>query len=283
MAAVSALGPYVPRKPRLDRRNKDRRTPWTDAAVRTSPVLSVQRDVVGEHGVRAEVLQRRLLRMAFDVHDGPMQDLIAMGYGLNTLRTQVAAAIGGENVISLAPAFDDLVVQLAATERTLRSMMFSLEQNAASHIDLLAIVDEQTETFKRHSSVEVEVITEGDLELHTDSQRIAVERILQESLSNIAKHADADNVTIHLRGTGISLLLQIRDDGRGFDPNTSRRIGSTHIGLDAMRERLELLGGTLDIDSRHGGPTTITANINKWRPTEKAEPHYQATEIALSA
>jgi signal transduction histidine kinase len=220
--------------------------------------------------VGAEALERRLLRMAFDVHDGPMQDLIAMGYGLNALRAQVAAAVGEGKVASLAPVFDELSVQLAATERTLRSMMFSLEENAASRTDLLEIVAEHTAAFERHSSVGVEVVTEGDLELHTDSQLIAVERIVQESLSNIAKHAQATSVTIHMRGIGNSLLVQIRDDGRGFDPSCRRRAGSTRIGLVSMQERLELLGGSFNIDSRPGGPTTITATFEKWRPSMDA-------------
>lgn len=221
--------------------------------------------------------------MAFDVHDGPMQDLIAIGYGLGALKTQVADLVGDDGAASLTPAFDELAIQLAGTERTLRSMMFSLEENAAAQTDLLAIIAEHTDAFERHSSIAVEVITEGDLELYTDSQRIAVERILQESLSNIAKHADATNVTIHLRGIGNSLLLQVRDDGRGFQPDKRGRIGTAHIGLDAMRERLELIGGTLTIDSRPGGPTTITAMIEKWQPSQTLETEDPPAETALSA
>jgi len=106
----------------------------------------------------------------------------------------------------------------------------------------------------------------GDLELHTDSQRIAFVRVLQESLSNIAKHADAANVTIQLRDMQHSLLLQVRDDGRGFQSDDCCRSGTTHIGLDAMRERLQVIGSTLTVDSRAGGPTTITAVIEKWQP-----------------
>ena len=220
--------------------------------------------------------------MSFDVHDGPMQDLIAMGYGLNSLRLQVAAAVGAERVASLAPAFDDLSVQLSATERTLRSMMFSLEENAASRTDVLEIVAELTEAFRRHSEVAVEVMPEGDLELYTDSQRIAVERILQESLSNIAKHAAAANVTIHLRGTSETLLVQVRDDGRGFLPRTKKRIGSHHVGLEAMQERVELLGGTFAIDSRPGGPTTVTATVEKWRPVDSSTDRLTAVRLAVA-
>ena len=116
--------------------------------------------------------------------------------------------------------------------------MFSLEENAAARTDLLAVVAEHVETFKSHASAAVEVIAHGDLELCTDSQRIAAERVLRESLSNIAKHAGAASVTIQLRGTRDSLLLQVRDDGHGFEPGDRRRSGTARVGLDAMRERL---------------------------------------------
>jgi len=204
--------------------------------------------------------------MAFDVHDGPMQDLIAIGYRQRALQATVVDSPGSISADRLTAEFDQLGVQLAGTEKMLRSMMFSLEENAAAQTDLMAIVAEHANAFKRHAAAAVEVIADGDLELYTDSQRIAVERVLQESLSNIAKHADAANVTIQLRGTRHSLLLQVRDDGRGFQPGDCSRSGSTHIGLDAMRERLQLIGSTLTVDSRPGGPTTITAVIEKWQP-----------------
>jgi len=124
----------------------------------------------------------------------------------------------GDGADHLGAEFDELGVRLAETEKVLRSMMFSLEENAAARTDLLAVVAEHVETFKSHASAAVEVIAHGDLELCTDSQRIAAERVLRESLSNIAKHAGAANVTIQLRGTRDSLLLQVRDDGHGFEP-----------------------------------------------------------------
>jgi len=222
-------------------------------------------------GAKAEALRRRLLRMAFDVHDGPMQDLIAIGYRLRALRATVVGSTGSAVADRLAAEFDQLGGQLAGTEKTLCSMMFSLEANAAARTDLIEVVAEQANAFKRHTAAAVEVIVQGDLELPTDSQQIAFVRVLQESLSNIAKHADAANVTIELRGMQHSLLLQVRDDGRGFQPNRCHRRGTAHVGLAAMEERLQLIGSTLSVDSRAGGPTTITAMIEKWQPPLKQQ------------
>ena len=224
--------------------------------------------------------------MAFDVHDGPMQDLTAIGYRVRMLQTRVAKLVGGARQAdaSLATEFEELTNQLVGAEKTLRSMMFSLEENAAAQTDLLSIVAAYVERFEQHASAQVEVVAEGELELHTDSQRIVVERVLQESLSNIAKHAEAANVTIRLHGIGNVLRLEVCDDGRGFDPETTRRIGTNHIGLEGMRERLQLIGGTLTIDSRVGGPTTIVAELEKWQSAEPeaAEPATSETDSKKS-
>jgi signal transduction histidine kinase len=204
--------------------------------------------------------------MAFDVHDGPMQDLIAIGYRLQTLRATMIGSRGEVAVDRLAAEFDELGDQLAGAEKTLRSMMFSLEETAAARPDLMTVVAEHAASFKQRSAAAVEVIAEGNLELLTDSQQIAFVRVLQESLSNVAKHASAAKVTIEVRGTEQALLLRICDDGRGFDPEERCGEGTAHIGLDAMRERLRLIGSTLSVESRIGGPTTISAVIEKWRP-----------------
>jgi signal transduction histidine kinase len=215
-----------------------------------------------------EDLRRRLVRMACDVHDGPMQELIAMSQRLHKLRKN-AVASGPEGSL-LGEEFGLLIAHLAETEQMLRSMVFSLEQGAEEQLDLLAIVDEHVGNFKAQApGVVVSVLTDGVLELHTDSQRIAVSRVLRESLSNIVKHARATRVTIHLQGLSDSLLVRIRDDGDGFEPSRQAREGTKRIGLHAMKERLELIGGRLTVESQPQGPTTITAVIEKWQPNNE--------------
>lgn len=215
-----------------------------------------------------EGLRRRLMRMAFDVHDGPMQELIALSHGLRDLREKVADPL--ERGDHLTGEFDQLSERLVETEQMLRGMMRSLEQTAAGETDLIAMVEEQVNAFRlRCPSVTVTVIPRGEVELHTDSQRIAVDRVLREAFANVAKHANAHNVTVYLQGLPDVLVLKIWDDGQGFDPEASKR-SNGRIGLRSMRERLELIGGKLTIDSRVDGPTTVTATIQKWRPADAA-------------
>jgi two-component system, NarL family, sensor kinase len=220
--------------------------------------------------VSLESLQRRMSRLAFDVHDGPLQELAALGYELSNLRNKTtdlaspAAGLDGE--------FERMMSQLSNVEAMLRAMMFAMEEGAAASSDLRFAVDQQVEAFRALCpATEVDVSAEGDLGLHTDSQRILVDRVVRESLSNVARHAAATRVSIQLRGFSDALLVRVQDNGRGFDPQASAQgRGGRHVGLKTMRERLDLIGGTLKIDSQPGGPTTITAMIDKWRPGSPA-------------
>jgi signal transduction histidine kinase len=88
-------------------------------------------------------------------------------------------------------------------------------------------------------------------------------RIVQEALNNVEKHARARTVRLRLGLTGSSILLSIRDDGRGFDPGGCKapRRGGEGIGLMNMRERAASLGGTCEVESAPNKGTTITVRV----------------------
>jgi signal transduction histidine kinase len=217
-----------------------------------------------------EAMRRRLLRLAFDVHDGPMQELIGIGWRLQLARDRAIQKAEGGEPAALAGVFDEFAGDLGCVEKGLRSLMLSLEHNAVSQRSLRVPVDEHVAAFERHGFARVEVSVTGDVEPRTDSQRIALERVLRESLSNIAKHAHAEHVAVSLRGTDESIRLEIRDDGCGFVPDAAATCRQ-HVGIRAMRERLRLLGGELTVDSRVGGPTVVTARILKWQASDDVE------------
>ena len=81
-------------------------------------------------------------------------------------------------------------------------------------------------------------------------------RIAQEALQNAVKHSHASHVTVVLRGEGSRLLLEIEDDGVGFDPG-AEGIRSRRLGLTSMEERAGRIGGTLEIRSAAGAGTTV--------------------------
>jgi len=89
-----------------------------------------------------------------------------------------------------------------------------------------------------------------------------VYRLVQESLTNIARHAQASNVEMSLIEEDERLYLEVRDDGRGFDKavvGAAAREAGSSLGLRSMRERVELLGGTFEIRTKVGGGTRIGA------------------------
>jgi signal transduction histidine kinase len=83
-------------------------------------------------------------------------------------------------------------------------------------------------------------------------------RIVQEALTNVVKHAQASHVSVSLTRRNRSVAAVIEDDGRGFDPNGSRQDG---LGLLGMRERVELLDGQLEVESRSAGGATISVEV----------------------
>jgi signal transduction histidine kinase len=105
-----------------------------------------------------------------------------------------------------------------------------------------------------------------DLEIHEHevpgSLKILIFRILQEALNNVAKHSGADTVNLSLKKNKRKIELTIKDNGKGFDLHEVLHADSQEhgLGLQSMRERTELFGGSIDIRSKAGKGTTICAN-----------------------
>jgi signal transduction histidine kinase len=91
-------------------------------------------------------------------------------------------------------------------------------------------------------------------------------RIVQESLTNVARHAGASRVAVTLDGDGAWCRVTVRDDGKGFDPARAR---SSSLGLLGMRERLLTVGGELDIDSAPGQGTTLVVRVPRACPVAR--------------
>jgi len=105
------------------------------------------------------------------------------------------------------------------------------------------------------------------------STRQAAFRILQEALANVARHAKARRVRVGVRVTANKIYLKVVDDGRGFANKQLPGTSMNHMGLRTMRDRAELLGGTLTVYSRHGHGTCVRAvlpNIPGSATTEAA-------------
>jgi signal transduction histidine kinase len=226
-----------------------------------------------------ERISRRLLRLAFDVHDGPLQSLAAAGFGLNDLQERITAlALTSPAAAEAGRILGDIVAELGETERLLRTLVTTLEDGRPEIPFARDILTVELERFKRRSDAEVTV--HGDWLYHPDSrsQALTLEALIRESFTNIAKHSGATRVTLGLETSKTHVLLEIEDNGCGFDPAADIE----SIGLVGMRERVRLLGGDLSILSKPGGPTVIAAMLRRWNKRPRAEA-YTAAPIANTA
>jgi signal transduction histidine kinase len=213
--------------------------------------------------------ERLLVRLGFDLHDGPLQQVYALAQDVRLLREQMVEVVGSEYRKTLDGRFDDLDSQLAELHQDLRDLAHSLEPRSLLRQPLPQAVERQVTALKRRTDISTSLVVQGSFDTLTASQRIALLRVLQEALSNVRRHSGSREVAVTLRdATFKGVCMEIRDDGRGFDPDrlVPAEDGESGIGLVGMRERLRLLGGRLEIESTPGGPTTLRATLPRWLP-----------------
>ena len=221
---------------------------------------------VTEGGVDA--VKRRLHRLALDVHDGPMQNLAVIGFSLGDLRRKMHALVPADEHAGIDAGMAQIGAELGRVESELRALIGALEHGGVTSVPVVDAIQTEIAEFSRRSAVVPELTVEGEVRTETDSQRIALQSVTRAALANVAKHAAAKTVKIHLVGNSETITLEIEDDGRGFHADQPTKRG--RFGVNGMRERIEMLGGRFEITSRPGGPTTITATLETWRPPEAA-------------
>jgi signal transduction histidine kinase len=199
--------------------------------------------------VDAQELERR--RLARELHDETGQALTSILLGLKSLEETVQTDESREATARLR----ELVV---ATLQDVRRLAVELRPSVLDDFGLVAALENLTSSFAEQTGITV------DFETALGEQRVpgevetALYRIVQESLTNVVKHARARRVSISLARMEGSVKAVVEDDGQGFDPAASADGG---FGLIGMRERLALLGGRLRIESSPSAGTTIAADV----------------------
>jgi signal transduction histidine kinase len=225
--------------------------------------------------------ERLLARLGFDLHDGPIQDVAALAGDIHLFRGQLAEMLSsGAGIRGLAGRLDDLEARVRAVDGSLRQMVHSLESPTVARRPLDDAVRGEVDTFRSRTDLGVDLVLRGEFGELTDSQRIAVLRIVQESLTNIREHSDATEVSVCVTSNADEISAEIRDNGRGFDVERTlvRATRSGRFGLLGMSERARLLGGRFDVRSAQGGPTTVTLVLPAWRPAPLRLPSPQPSK-----
>jgi signal transduction histidine kinase len=238
-----------------DRLSRDLRFTSTDlrlaehfaqrAAVAVDLSRRVRRDSL-RRLVEGQELERR--RLARELHDETGQALTSVLLGLKAV----------ESAQDVPAAVADLRRLVVATLQDVRRLAVELRPKALDDFGLVPAVERLAETYRASTGIVLQFEAAlGDERLPPEVET-TLYRVIQESLTNVAKHAGARKVSVLLVRRDSSVAAVIEDDGHGFTPDDEWRGG---IGLAGMRERVALLHGRLTVEAERGGGTTIAAEV----------------------
>ncbi|HRQ24677.1 MAG TPA: sensor histidine kinase, partial [Anaerolineales bacterium] len=210
------------------------------------------------HAQELAVLEERQ-RLARDLHDAVNQSLFSAG-----LIAEVLPRLWDRDQEQARSSLEDLRKLTRGAMAEMRALLAELRPSTLTDAELGDLLRLLGNAFTGRTSIPSTVTVKGEGVLPADVQ-VAIYRVSQEALNNVAKHAAAKNVEISLQHEETGIELTIRDDGKGFDPD---RIDSGHYGLSMMRERAEGAGAQLAITSQPGKGTELTI---RWRTVERKE------------
>ena len=212
---------------------------------------------IGKHIIAAQERERH--RIASDLHDGVAQSLGVLKFGLESR----LAALEAQNPALDLSDFDPLVEQIRETLGELRKVTKDLSPAVINEFGICTAIDMLCKEFgDQVSEVSVECRTCVQETSLPEIVHVAIYRVVQEALNNIQKHADASRLAVRLASNDGAVTLEIADDGAGFDTSlagTELGIGKG-LGLDSMRERVEVTGGQFELRSQPGEGTTVIAS-----------------------
>lgn len=216
-----------------------------------------------ELAVRARLvasMEAERARIARDLHDVVGQALTTVRLSILSLdRIDKRAGPGGAEICNSLAAIDDAM-------RQVRTAAFDLRPAVLDDLGLAAALRTLCQQVARRSGVAVSCrVAVGDVRLPPETETTCF-RIAQEAITNAVRHAGARHLWVHvvLRRRAGSLVLDVRDDGIGFDPG--RCTGVSCIGIAGMAERASLVGGAVEIRSGAGDGTRVTARLSAGQP-----------------
>jgi NarL family two-component system sensor histidine kinase YdfH len=198
-------------------------------------------------------------RMARELHDTLVQGLAGLTMQLEVTNRRLINKRYEPAQVIVQQAMERARETLAEA----RNAIYDLRADAEQSESLTHVIEERVERFRKTTNIVCHIDIDA-LGLASVRQGIHIVRVITEGLTNISRHAQAHHAWIEVRyrtlPAGKHLLIEIRDDGKGFDPDiVATQVG--HYGLLGLGERARLIGGALDIESKPGKGTTLRLQI----------------------
>lgn len=239
-----------------------------DGAARENLILGLIREVedlgvqleaaqqgrgLGLHAIRVQEEERR--RLAREIHDGPAQLLNSV-----VLRIDVCQRLVETDPERLRDELQQLKALVRLSLQDVRKIIFDLRPMALDDLGLIPALRGYLKEYQARSGIETDLATCGSDHRFQPTFEVAIFRLVQEALSNVEKHAGAERVWVTMECLGGRVVqLTVKDDGAGFDPDlVLSSTAGAKFGLLGMRERAELVGGTMTIQSAPGQGTELT-------------------------
>ncbi|GAX91407.1 PAS domain-containing sensor histidine kinase [Effusibacillus lacus] len=236
-------------------------------------LVVILRDMSEQHRMERERIQRMMTnyviqaqeeerkRVSRDLHDGVGQALYSILVGLKVVN-QLQLDDNIRNHL------EDVQQMTTRALEEVKSLAVELRPSALDDLGLVPAIRSYNKRYEQTFGIETELEIVGNKRRYAPVVETALYRICQEAMTNSAKYADCDKIMVRLVDSGDMVELYVEDDGRGFDTDQIR-IQGTGLGLYGMKERANLLGGTVEIKSAPGEGTVVHVMIPL---TDRGEP-----------
>jgi len=195
-------------------------------------------------------------RVAREIHDGLAQTMANV-----VLRTEIAEMmLGRQEYTTVKEELSDLKLQLRSGLEEVRKIIFNLRPMALDDLGLIPTLRKFVQDFEERTKIRTKFDLIGRETRLPSAMEVAIFRLTQEAFSNVYKHAKATFVSCEVIFQKTMVKIIIQDNGEGFEVEQVSRKGN-HFGLMGMRERLELLEGRMDIESKRGAGTKVSLLI----------------------
>lgn len=202
--------------------------------------------------IQAQEAERQ--RLSRQMHDGPAQALSNF-----ILQTEIAMRLFDMNQEQAREELENLKQSATSTFKKVRDFIFELRPMMLDDLGLVPTLKRYVEAFKEQNNSDVRLVVTG-VERRLESYiEVMIFRAIQELMSNAVRHSQATNINVHIDISDTTVKVNVEDNGKGFDTETL--LNSSGMGVNVIKERVEMLGGMLTLDSTLGQGSNINFQI----------------------
>ena len=242
-------------------------------------IENLQRKQTEVEGLLKKVVntaENERLRLSLDLHDGPIQTIVASQLELKTCSLYVS-----RNKLDEAEAkMESTMTALGESVRDLRRIVRDLNPPSVSRQGLIAGIQEYVASVEKNDGIECKFEVSGPEGVLDTSMERGIYYVIREALTNVRKHSGASKVRVSIKTATGKLIISIADNGRGFDTSAiDVDSDDGHIGIRSMKERTRIMNGTINVESKLGEGTVVLLAV----PIGKAEGEAEALKTAADA